>query len=546
MNAVYITAGHIDHGKTALVRALTGISPDCTPEEKRRGITIEPGFVPFCEGDICGTIIDVPGHEKLLRNMAAAASVVHVAIFAVDANEGAMPQTMEHLAVLGILGCKRGVIALTKCDRIGDDALCAAVENAKAFAKGSFLENAAIIKTSAVTGEGIAELKAELLRLGSFAVPREVSAPFFMAVDRAFTKTGFGAVVTGTALCGSIKSGDGLTLYPSDTQFTLRGIASGGKNISSGTGGMRLAINLAKIKAADIHKGDVICAAEHLPFTNAISAKVSFLQGKSPVESGTELQLCIGAKAVLCRITLIGETAFIRAKTPLCTRAGQRFLLRSLSPAATIGGGEVLCPFCENTSRADTREKARIAAYNHSLNESVIFEISRGGKSMSALKSLFFSYPVQRLQNVIDALEDSRKIRLVKGEYVLYEREFQSVKATSEQRVFEIYKAAAFTPPNFEDLPGLACLSKEICVHCLTALCKSGDLLQLTDAIYMDKIAFDAIVATAVDIIKEQGGVTVATLRDALCLSRKYSRAVLEYCDRANIFINKNDLRILP
>jgi len=347
------TAGHVDHGKTALVKALTGIDTDRLEEEKRRGVTIEPGFayLDFDDGSRAG-IIDVPGHERFIRNMLAGSGGVDLAMLIVAADEGVMPQTREHLGILSQLGIKDGVVVITKLDKVEDDWLELVKDDIAELTTGTFLESKEIVSISAHTGLGIDVLKKTLQhKLGS-AEEKDTNKPFRLPVDRVFPVDGFGMVVTGTLIEGSINVGDIAEIQPSGEKAPVRNIQVHGENSPTAFAGQRTAISLAGIKRGNVERGDVLTAKGMLNVANAIDVKLSMLPDtQRTIKNGAELHLYHGARTLLAKAFLIdkseihkGESCYARLKLkePLPCKRGDRFVIRFLSPLETIGGGIIL------------------------------------------------------------------------------------------------------------------------------------------------------------------------------------------------------------
>ena len=370
------TAGHIDHGKTTLVKAMTGIDCDRLEEEKRRGITIELGFAPMrLSGGRTVSIVDVPGHERFIRQMAAGASGVDAAVLVIAANEGLMPQTREHLDILNLLGVRCGLVALTKKDLVDEDILEMAKAEAAELIQGSCLSGAAIIAASALTGEGIPEIIAEIENIISRIAPRKEFGAFFLPVDRVFSKKGFGSVVTGTAYQGAVSEGEEVELMPAGLTAKVRFLQAHGEKVSSVRAGQRAAINLSSIHQEDIIRGDVVCAKGIFIPTKCISAWVKVLpSARGALNHWQRVRLHAGTVDAAARISLMrldtgernrgylpgeGGPVQILPESKICVTAGQSFVIRFYSPLVTIGGGRVMLP---NASLARNRTDRRLKA----------------------------------------------------------------------------------------------------------------------------------------------------------------------------------------
>jgi len=347
------TAGHVDHGKTTLVKALTGIDTDRLEEEKRRGVTIEPGFafVDFDDGSRAG-LIDVPGHERFIRNMLAGSGGVDLAMLIVAADEGVMPQTREHLGILTQLGIGGGLIVVTKTDLIESDWLELVIDDIAQLVTGTFLDGKPLITVSAITGDGLPELKAQLRSLIDGVGDKDVKRPFRLPVDRVFPVDGFGMVATGTLIEGSVRVGDIAEVLPSGEKATVRNVQVHGDNAKEALAGQRTAISLAGIKRGSIKRGDVISAEGMLNVTESIDVKLSILPDSGrTVKNGSELHLYHGARTMLVKVYLLEKSELIhsdygyarlRLKEPLPCKRGDRFVVRFYSPVETIGGGIIL------------------------------------------------------------------------------------------------------------------------------------------------------------------------------------------------------------
>ena len=347
------TAGHIDHGKTALVRALSGVDCDRLAEEKKRGITIELGFAPLnLPSGKAVSIVDVPGHERFIRQMAAGAAGIDAVIFVIAADDGIMPQTKEHLDILTLLGIKQGLTVINKIDAVDSETLNLVRDEVTEFLQGSFLSDFPVLEVSALTGEGINDLKTAIDRLVCNASPRNINGPFFMPVDRVFPVSGFGTVVTGTVFKGRISLGDSLSLMPSGITAKVRSIQIHKKTVASAAAGQRAAVNISGVGIDDTSRGDVLTQKGYFCSTECINAVVRVLPSSPmPLEHRQRLHLHVGAAEAVVRISLLreahispGKSAFVQLlpERPLTVALNDRFILRTYSPLHTIAGGEVI------------------------------------------------------------------------------------------------------------------------------------------------------------------------------------------------------------
>lgn len=346
------TAGHIDHGKTALVRALTGQDTDRLPEERSRGISIDLGFAHFrLPGGRMASVVDVPGHERFIRNMLAGATGIDMVLLVVAADEGVMPQTREHLDILGLLELSCGVVALTKVDLVEPEWLDLMEEEVRGALSGTFLEGAPMVRVSAVTGQGIPELAQALDRVLPAVPPRDLSAFARLPIDRVFTVPGFGTVVTGTLRSGRIRVEDRLELLPGRRAVRVRGLQVHGAPVEEAGAGQRVAVNLAGVDREEVSRGHVLAPPGCLSPASLFSARLRLLPGARRLANNTRVHLHTGTSEVLARVLLLdreelapGEEAFARLKTetPLVAGSGDQYILRSYSPTVTIGGGRLL------------------------------------------------------------------------------------------------------------------------------------------------------------------------------------------------------------
>jgi selenocysteine-specific elongation factor len=358
------TAGHIDHGKSSLVKALTGTDPDSLPEEKARGLTIELGFVfldiPEYEKQI--VFIDVPGHEKLIKTMVAGASHINAALLVIAADEGVAVQTREHFDILRLLGIKRGLIALAKSDLVDRSRLDEVEREVRNFVAGTFLESAPIIPVSAVTGNGLDDLKAALMAIGRQVELADDSGIFRLPIDRVFTVHGFGTVIAGTVLSGEIRTGDRIEIFPDRIIAKVRGIQVHKEKRDMSGIGNRTALNLQDVDKDLLRRGQCAAAPGSLSPTLRLDARLRLLPGADELKMRDRVRLHLGTDELIARVILLeaeklspGESALVQfvMETPGVALPGDRFIVRRFSPMLTIGGGEVLDPAPERHRRFD-------------------------------------------------------------------------------------------------------------------------------------------------------------------------------------------------
>ncbi len=347
------TAGHIDHGKSTLVKALTDINPDRLKEEQERGMTIDLGFARMTldDGRVVG-IVDVPGHEKFIRNMVAGATGIDLVVLVVAADDGVMPQTREHLSIMQLLGVSRGFVALTKIDLVDAEMVELATEDVSDFLKGTFLEDAPIFPVSAETGAGMEALEAHLRRMASEIEPRPATGVFRMPIQRVFTVRGFGTVVTGIPVAGEIGPGDLLEIVPAGLRGKVRGIQAYGQSAERARAGHSTAINLSDVGHSEVQRGMVAAAPNFYAPIRMVGARLTALPSLArPITNRMSIRMHTGTADVSGELVLLdadelnpGETALVqlRMKEPTVCAPGDRFVLRLLSPAITLGGGVVL------------------------------------------------------------------------------------------------------------------------------------------------------------------------------------------------------------
>ncbi|NCB41016.1 MAG: selenocysteine-specific translation elongation factor [Clostridia bacterium] len=353
-NVIVGTAGHVDHGKTSLIKVLTGIDTDRLKEEKKRGITIELGFadMPAPDGTDIG-IIDVPGHEKFIKNMLAGIGGIDLVLLVVAADEGVMPQTVEHFDILKLLNIKRGIIVITKADLVDEDWLDMVSSDILDMVKGSFLENAEIVAVSAQTGENIEVLRSKIFELASLSSTRNHNPAILrIPIDRVFTIDGFGTVITGTLVEGMIKVGQDITIYPVEKPAKVRNLQVHDHMVDVAYAGQRTAVNLMGIKKEELSRGQVLAAQNSLKPTKMLDVRLDLLKHtKREVQNGSRLHLYYGSDEVLCKVILLdrdvllpGDSCFAQLRTEENIVAKKRdlFVVRYYSPLETIGGGTIL------------------------------------------------------------------------------------------------------------------------------------------------------------------------------------------------------------
>ena len=352
-NVILGTAGHIDHGKTTLIKALTGRETDNLKEEKQRGISINLGFTYF---DLPSKkrvgIVDVPGHEKFIKNMLAGACGIDIVLLVIAADEGVMPQTIEHLDILNYLDVKKGIIVLTKCDLVDEEFIELVKDDVREKTKGLFIEGAPIVEVDSVSRRGLDELVQKIDEISEDIEEKKTDAPSRMSIDRVFSLKGFGTIVTGTLIEGKISVDDEMTIYPSEKKVKVRNLQVHGCDVKTAYAGQRTAINLSNIKVSEIQRGDVIAQTGSVEESMMIDVNISLVEHcKKSLKHWDRIRVFHGTKQILCRIVPLNECeiqygesgyAQLRLEEKIVAKKGDRFIIRSYSPMDTIGGGVII------------------------------------------------------------------------------------------------------------------------------------------------------------------------------------------------------------
>ena len=519
------TAGHIDHGKTWLVKALTGTDTDRLAEEKRRGITIENGFafLKFPDGKEAG-IIDVPGHEKFIKNMLAGAGGIDIAMVVIAVDEGVMPQTREHLAILSLLGIRKGVLVLTKGDLEWKKGLD---QEIREFAEGTFLENADVVVTSAVDGRGIEELRRVLWKLCTAGKTTEnqnlsrnesdsctgrmgtKASAFRLPIDRVFSLKGFGTVVTGTLLDGSLGLDYDTMLYPRAERIKIRGIQVHGQEVSEAVPGQRVAVNLPGIGKEQISRGEILATAGSMEGTMIADVRLQLLKsGQRSLKSGTRVHLYHGAAELVCKIILFdrevlkpGEEAVVQLRMEQVTamKAGDHFVIRFYSPVETIGGGVVLNP---NGVKRKKRQNA----------DAVVHCACTGKERKKAHAS-------------------GKITEEICGNSVFLQLQ-------------ELYLKSGFIPPLTDEVKKVFSGERDFS-EVFFAMVRDGVLVRFDEKHYMHWEIRQKALDMAYLLYEEKGMIQTGEFRDRLGISRKCAIILLERFDRERITVMENGGRVL-
>ena len=426
---VFGTAGHIDHGKTTLVKALSGVDCDRLVEEKKRGITIELGFAPLAlpSGRII-SIIDVPGHERFIRQMVAGAAGIDAVIFVVAADEGVMPQSREHLEILSLLGIKEGLVVLTKADMVDEEMLELAREDVKDLVRGTFLEGKPIIAVSAVTGLNLDILLKQIDAVLENISPRDTKGPFFMPIDRSFPIAGFGTVVTGTVYKGKVSVGDAVDVLPLDKSSKVRSIQVHGKSVKQALAGQRSALNLPDVKSAELKRGDVACSKGLFKSTQCLDVKLMLLSSaQEPLRHWQEVHFHMGTSESMARVALLNDAritpgnealAQVVLYEPVVALIGQRFVIRAYTPLRTIGGGEVLFPYDKKPKGKKARNE--LTVFLNKLTQAQSFD-ERIKAIIDRFGLLSLEDALTLIQQTSGQLESSLRLMAERSEVLLVE-----------------------------------------------------------------------------------------------------------------------------
>jgi selenocysteine-specific elongation factor len=607
------TAGHIDHGKTSLVRALTGVDTDRLPEEKRRGITIELGFAPLAiEGVGTVGIVDVPGHEAFIRTMLAGATGVDLALLVVAADEGLMPQTREHLAILGLLGVAAGVVAITKCDLADAEWIQLVEDDVRAAISATPLAGARVVRCSSLSGAGLDDLRGAI-GLAARAVPLRRGDDFFrMPVDRVFTVRGTGTVVTGTVWSGRLSVDAQVTLAPAGVAGRVRGLESHGAAVPEVASGARAAIALGGVDRAEIDARGAMLVVTGDPWaaSRRWRADVALLDGAAPIGPRTRVRLHFGTAEVGARIVAAGGpvTAGRRVSVrvaldePLVARAGDRFVLRSASPAATIGGGIVTDPApptrrvrpWPEAGASDLRRLewmldeaaahglvVRTLPLRLGVRSGDLGELTARANAVRAGERLFSTAAADsaahRVATAVDEAHRSHPLdpglplhaarAAVLGASELAEHAVAALVTSGALAVRDgivaragwvpggggdaspvvvavrnALRNAGSTPPSVDEL---VALHGRDALAALKLLASRQEAVQVASDRYYSTEALTALTRVVHDALAGSDGLTASELREKTGLTRKYLIPFLEYCDRRGLTIRRGDVRTL-
>ena len=426
-NIIVGTAGHIDHGKTALVKALTGIDADRLKEEKERGITIDIGFASLAvDAGTTISFVDVPGHERFIKNMLAGVGGVDAVLLVVAADESVMPQTREHLDICSLLRIPAGIVVLTKIDAADHDLTDLAEVEVREFVRGTFLEGAPLVRVSSRSGQGLPALRHELARLAARVPPKDASRPFRLPIDRAFTSKGFGTVVSGTVIAGRVQREEEVEILPSGRRARVRGVQVHGTAVDAASAGQRAALNLQRVDLGDVARGMVLTVPGVYSGTSICDVRLELLAAApAPMRRRQRVRLHVGTLEVMAQVVLLGqdelrpgEHAFaqLRLERSASALPGDRFIVRQYSPMLTIGGGEILDPHPPRHRPSDPTigPRLRILA-DAPLEERVLALTEEAGTRATDLPALCrrTGLSADALRGAIAVLAEAQRVRVI-------------------------------------------------------------------------------------------------------------------------------------
>jgi selenocysteine-specific elongation factor len=548
-NIIVGTAGHIDHGKSALVEALTGTHPDRLEEEKRRGITLDIGFAFLQLDDVSLGFVDVPGHERFVRNMLAGASGFDLVLLVIAADESIKPQTREHFEICKLLGIRRGIVVLTKCDLVEPEVLELVRLEAEELIRGSFLDGglngeagggldggAPIVAASAKTGAGMDELRRQLGRIARETPRKDASRYLRLPIDRAFAMKGFGTVVTGTLIAGEVKPEDEVELFPSRRRLRVRGVQSGGKAVNSASAGQRTALNLAGIDHQEVSRGMVLAAPGRFEATARLDARIVLLPSARRLKRRARVHFHHGSAETIAEVHLFGAQemmpgssgfAQLRLADEVLALPGDSFILRQFSPVVTIGGGVVVnIPKRERRRLRDPEAVSFLEVQERGLNgdgsarAAALSAIVSCGGTASTLADLVMrtGWPESEIRGLVEVLAAGHKLRVVSQ---------QPFRVVSPEAVAACLNRVASEVERFHRANPLAeAISKEdLRMRCASALPSEVFRAALEDAVGKGKLAVTG------DLVQRAGHSIDLQPQEARAkeqIEREFARAGLE------------------
>lgn len=453
------TAGHIDHGKSALVEALTGTHPDRLAEEKRRGITIDLGFAFLEENGVRFGFVDVPGHERFVSNMLAGAAGIDVLLLVIAADESIKPQTREHFDISRLLGVTRGVVALTKSDLVDPDTLGLVRLEVEEYLRGSFLEQAPVVAVSSKTRNGLSELKKALHTVACELPGKDAARYFRLPIDRAFAMRGFGTVVTGTLISGRVRAEDEVELFPRGMRLRVRGVHSGGKSVERALAGERTAVNLAGIDHRDVRRGMTLAAPGCFRATRRIDARLTLLPSARKVKHRARVHFHAGTAGTIAEILLYGRNvlspgqtslAHLRLDDDVLLLPGDRFIVRQFSPVITIGGGVVLDPLARRPALRDTGRAVFLETLESGKGEEILAAMTERALLGLTLEEIVArtAWLDEEIPETVEKLAASGRISIISREplILLGRKAFDELRGKIAERVERFHRENPLSP----------------------------------------------------------------------------------------------------
>jgi selenocysteine-specific elongation factor len=600
------TAGHIDHGKTSLVKALTGIDADRLEEEKRRGITIDLGFADVHIGETHFAFIDVPGHEKFVRNMLAGVGGIDIVLLVVAADEGVMPQTREHFEICKLLGIKHGVVAITKTDVVDSETLLTAKEGIRDLVRGSFMQSAPVISVSSLTGENLEELRRAIWQISQTLQKHDEAGVTRLPIDRVFTMKGFGTVITGTLIAGLIKKDDELEVHPSGRRVRVRNIQVHGTQTNAARAGQRTAINLVGAEKSDLDRGMMLTEPGKLQTTSLVDAELTLLADAN-VQVGTKVHLhSYSAETVATVKQLANDLGRLKLDMPLQLVANDRFILRRFSPVTTIGGGTLLDPapsvreklqaeaardlhgwirssgeqgltLTDLVARSGRRQNEVTTKLNPLLESQTVImfgdtyfaAIAADALRARAEQSVRDFHTKNRLASGMNADELRGLLHLQPGAFaallgtlqksgvLVHEGttvklrgagvQLEDAEAKAMQEIVSAFASAGLKVPALPEVISGLKIPRDKAVKIVTLLLRDRTLIKLGDDLVFHKDALAALrpMLAAHKTRTGKSTIDVAQFKDLAGVSRKYAIPLLEHLDRDRVTRREGNLRVI-
>lgn len=587
------TAGHIDHGKTTLVHALTGIDTDRLAEEKRRGISIELGFAHLVlGGGVHAGFVDVPGHERFVKTMVAGVTGIDMVLLVIAADESIKPQTREHFDICRLLGVRQGIVVVTKADAVDADLVELVKMEAEEFVAGSFLEGAPVVAVSARTGAGLEELKAVITRMAAAVPGRTTRQPVRLPIDRAFAMKGFGTVVTGTLTAGTIQPEQEVELHPAGRRLRVRGVQVHGKSTKAAKAGQRTAVNLAGIEHGEVERGMVLSAPGVLRPVSVLDCRLTLLPGVKPLHGRTPVHFHAGTAEVVGTARPLSEGfARIRLREPMLLLPGDRFIVRRFSPVVTIGGGEVVEIEPPRRSRAaalaalDTVGRAEVmvkASANGMPKSELLWRLgepaaagvaigdwcvdgdwleARGPELERAVAAYHKDHPLlagmprEELRTkvipkapaaVFDALLARNRKIVAQGDTVrltTHRVQLQQDEQEAREKIEAAFAAGGLAVPAQREVLAASGVDATRAAILLAALLKEKKLIRVSAELVFHHTAMDSL--RAMVAMHKGERFAVGEFKDWTGCSRKYAIPLLELLDRERVTRREGDARVV-